>query len=324
MSSSHMPVPLAPSLVLHPDGITEEGHTILLDSKGECIARNIEALGSNMIFSLTWQGWILSLNRDDFRTMLCNPHTLEKIELPRLVAHQLPRDFECALSDKPTSVGCVVVALHPDDTCFWYCHIGGHEWIKYDYDVGSQQYDVKGLVWKKIIIDHLTPCKGKFYFPISYLKHGVLEFDPSPKTHIMTLQGLPTVVPPNPYGYRAHTCNFELDNEPCRFFAYFYEDRKVVTSIALYKMDVARQQWYEVDEIGDRALLWSGYRGGCCSATRFGLEPNCVYWISQDDSSMHIFNIVENTERVCYHPSEDLPRLSSEAFWLLPSNSTIN
>jgi len=72
----------------------------------------------------------------------------------------------------------------------------------------------------------------------------------------MTIHGLPQVVPPNPYGYRAHDCNFVLDNEPYRFLAYFYTDQWIVTSIALYKMDVARRQWYKVDDIGDRALLW--------------------------------------------------------------------
>jgi len=135
-------VPMAPCLVLHPDGIAEEGHTVLLDSRGERFARDIEALGSNMRFALTWQGWILSSSRDNFRTSLSNPHTLEKIDLPHL-GHQLPRYFECVLSDMPTSPGCVVVVLHPDAPCLWYCHIGGHEWIKYDYDVGSQQHDIR-------------------------------------------------------------------------------------------------------------------------------------------------------------------------------------
>jgi hypothetical protein len=31
-------------------------------------------------------------------------------------------------------------------------------------------------------------------------------------------------------------------------------------------------------------------------------------------NAMHIFYIAESTRRVCYHPSNDLPKLSSKAF----------
>jgi hypothetical protein len=113
-----------------------------------------------MSFALTWkQGWMLysSSDQDNPCTFLHDPRTLNRIELPHF-PHPLPRVFQCALSDKPTSTaGCVVVILNldpPDDEpCFWYCRVGGmQEWIKHDYDVGRHQYDMEGLVWKKSII----------------------------------------------------------------------------------------------------------------------------------------------------------------------------
>lgn len=167
-TTSSSPLPMLPCLVIDPDEITEDGSTILLDSKGDCHNRNIQALASNMRFSLTWQaGWILASDPINLRTFLYNPHTSDRIELPRF-EHKLPRNFECALSDKPSSCRCIVVVLHPDEAKFWYCHVGGDdEWIKYDYDVGSQKYDREGLIWKKIVISHLTTCKGRFFFNIS-------------------------------------------------------------------------------------------------------------------------------------------------------------
>ncbi|RLN40367.1 hypothetical protein C2845_PM01G01640 [Panicum miliaceum] len=191
-----------------------------------------------------------------------------------------------------------------------------------DRGVRSQKYDAEGMVWKKIVIRHLTPCQGKLYFRASMVKHGILEFNPHPTIRIVPMHSLPRVVPPNPWGFVAHGCRFEMDGEPHQFFVFYYEDPAVATSIALYRIDVDREQWCEVDDIGDRALLWSGYRGGCCSASKFGMELNCVYMIHDYDSSLHIFNITERTERVCFHPSkDDIPELSAEAFWLLPSTN---
>ncbi|OEL24202.1 hypothetical protein BAE44_0014778 [Dichanthelium oligosanthes] len=292
MPSSHLPVPTAPCLVVDPDGITEEGHTILLDTKGECFTCDIKPLANNTRFALTWKGWILSSDPSDCHTFLYDP-TSDEIELPHFADHQqLPRrKYQCALSDNPTNNGCVVVILHPDEPYFWYCRVGGDdEWIKYDYDVGSQQWDTQGLVWEKIVITNLTSCKGKFYFPISRVKHGVIEFNPSPVTHVVAMHDMPRA-------YRAHACYFELDREPYQFYA-FDEGPQIVTDITLYMIDLVNQRFSQVDDISDRALLCSGYNGGCCPASRFGLDPNGVYWITpNDDSSMHIFNIVESTKR---------------------------
>nr|TKV98406.1 hypothetical protein SEVIR_9G558100v2 [Setaria viridis] len=273
---------MAPCLVLDPNGITEEGRTTLLDPTGERVTCDIKPLGEqHEVFAhMEIKGWIPSSDRNDFRTFLYDPMTSDKIELPPF-AHHLPRVFQCALSDKPTNIGCIVVILHPNERCFWYCRIGGpNEWNKYDYDVGSQQYDTKGLVWEKIVIRNLTSCKGKFYFPISGVKHGIIEFNPSPVTRIVTMRGMPR-------GYNADACFFELDEEPYQFFA--FKGASSITGITLYK-----------DRLG--------------KATRFALEPNCVYWIRPHDNSMHIFDIVENTQRVCYHPSEDLPSYPQKHF----------
>ncbi|KAG2555014.1 hypothetical protein PVAP13_9KG460000 [Panicum virgatum] len=242
-----------------------------------------------MSFAHTWkQGWMLYSSSDQNNpcTFLHDPRTLNGIELPDF-PHPLPTGFECALSDKPTNAGCIVVILHPDEPCFWYYRVGvTPEWIRHEYDVGSYQCDTKGLVWKKIMIITLTSCKGKFYFHnFACDEYVIIEFKPSPVIRTIKMHGLQF-----PRGFNAYTCSLEIDEEPYEFFAFNNYKDDDITGITLYKIDLIGQ--------------------------RFALEPNCVYWTGPN--AMHIFNIVENTHRVCYHPSNDLPKLSSEAFWLLP------
>lgn len=334
--ASSQVLPMVPFLAAtDPNSITGDGHAVLLGSNGERLTHDFEALRGSMRFAATCQGWILSLGseqEDNRHAFLYDPYTYHKIELPRFDDNnQLPRNFRAALSsDKPTTTNdgrcTVVVVLHPAKTTMWYCRVGVNEhndaveWIKYEYDVGT--HDVKGLVWRKIVITHLTACQGKFYFPTTMQEHGILEFVPHPTIRLFTMGGLPRTVPPSPCGWRAHNCLFEMDGKHYQFFAYFYKDPTVTTNIALYKMDEGRQKWCEVDGIGDdRALLWCGYGGGCCAASRFGLEPDCVYMIHRYDNLMHVFNVAKRTERVCFHPSEDLAKLPFGAFWLLPTDT---
>nr|CAB3497162.1 unnamed protein product [Digitaria exilis] len=227
-------VPTGPCIVLDPE-TSEEGRTILLDTKGNHHTCNIKPFRGNMSFSRTWKGWILSWDRNDFHTFLYDPWTREEIGLPRFT-HDLPRVFDCALSDKPTNPGCIVVILHPDEPYFWYCRIGGvSEWIKYDYDVGMDPADPKGLTWKNSVLHTLRSCNGRFYFPIASVKHGIIEFKPNPVIRIVTMHGFRG-------GYYANVCNFELDEELYKFYV-FYDNKDNVTDFSLYKVDLVQQRF---------------------------------------------------------------------------------
>jgi hypothetical protein len=97
-------------------------------------------------------------------------------------------------------------------------------------------------VWRKIVVKHLTACQGRFYFPTTTQEHGILEFDLHPAIRVVAMGGLLRVVSPNPWGWCAHGCRFEMDDgEHYQFFAYYYEDPVVTTGIALYRMDVGRR-----------------------------------------------------------------------------------
>jgi hypothetical protein len=130
----------------------------------------------------------------------------------------------------------------PDKPCFWYCRVGGamREWIRHDYDI-------EGLVWEKIVITRLAPYHVKAGGEYGRY-HRAGSSRPSRCMHGLDF----------PRGFRAHTCSFELDEEPYEFFAFNKDGPLDTAGITLYKVDLARQRFVKVDEIGDRALLWSG------------------------------------------------------------------
>jgi hypothetical protein len=73
-----------------------------------------------------------------------------------------------------------------------------------------------------------------------------------------------------------------------------------------------------VDNIGDRAILASSSRNlaGWCPASKFGLSPNSVYWMSGYDNCLHVYDIGTNTEEV--RECEDVEKLSRQPFWIIP------
>ncbi|TVU48479.1 hypothetical protein EJB05_08117, partial [Eragrostis curvula] len=182
-----------------------------------------------------------------------------------------------------------------DETTLWYCHIGGDKWTKYDYNVGTQQMDTKGKVWEKIVISHLAPCKGKFFAFITPEKLGVLEFNPLPTTRVMVLHGIPRNVPPNPGGSMAHFCSFEMDGDLCLFFAYYYGDSSITTSIAFYKLDIGKgkQQWREIDKIGDDRALLCVAQGGTSVCLR-SVVPELIFDCIARHGAPTVLNMIAN------------------------------
>lgn len=201
-----LPVPMVPCLVVDPDSIT-------------CHLRSPGSKGGYCL-------WI--------QMMMVAPSSINPILWRRSSCRILKPSSCCRRYREISSAPCPTARLQMLlDACFWY-----YEWIKHEYDVGSQRYDAQGLLWKKIVITHLTPCQGKFYFSATMVNHGILEFNPHPTIRIVPMHGVPQVVPPNPWGFTAHGCRFETDGEPHQFFVFYYGDPAVATN-----------------DIGDRALL---------------------------------------------------------------------
>ncbi|CAI0552606.1 unnamed protein product [Linum tenue] len=65
----------------------------------------------------------------------------------------------------------------------------------------------------------------------------------------------------------------------------------VVIDMKVYKMDMEMMRWVRIDDLGDRAFLWSN-TWGCypCSASKSGLERNSIYFLQLDEKYLYRFD----------------------------------
>ena len=83
----------------------------------------------------TPQRWLLTLDTPSLRAALWNPSTKEKVELPSM-EKGLPQNCKCLLSREPGSrAGCVVLVVDDDEPEIWFCHVGGEQWARHEYEI---------------------------------------------------------------------------------------------------------------------------------------------------------------------------------------------
>ncbi|TVU36156.1 hypothetical protein EJB05_18073, partial [Eragrostis curvula] len=119
----------------------------------------------NKVICPTARGFLLVRDPDIAATFLWNPMDGDKVLLPHLeeVDDTVLMDSHCVLSDKPAAPGCIVVLVEfSANTLIWYCHPGDDQWVKYEYDVGTQVLPYPGEE------DQHEDC---------HLHHGTLQWD---------------------------------------------------------------------------------------------------------------------------------------------------
>uniref|UniRef100_A0A8I6YW86 KIB1-4 beta-propeller domain-containing protein n=1 Tax=Hordeum vulgare subsp. vulgare TaxID=112509 RepID=A0A8I6YW86_HORVV len=275
---------------------------------------------------VTAHGWVLARDPDTSATFLWDPRDPEHGQVPLPSLPQAPPvGSDCVLSGDPTSPdGCAVVLTEPyDSTALWYCHAGSAspEWVRHEYDLGGKLVVIgRYQSWEKEHVSGLTPYQGKFYYPICLNKYGVLEFSPEPALSIMKTKGIKASLPPS--GDKCvHASNFlvDIDGQLHSVWIFFADlKRQTVNDVAVYKMGFARSRCVRVDSVGDRAIFFSSgrYMAGWCRASKFGLLPNSVYWMSEFDKCLHVYDIGTNTEEV--QQCQGIGGQSNLPFWLLP------
>ncbi|KAM3294278.1 hypothetical protein ACQJBY_037286 [Aegilops geniculata] len=83
----------------------------------------------------TPQRWLLTLDTPSLRAALWNPSTKKKVELPSM-EKDLPENCKCLLSREPGSrAGCVVLVVDDDEPVIWFCHVGGEQWTRHEYEI---------------------------------------------------------------------------------------------------------------------------------------------------------------------------------------------
>jgi hypothetical protein len=275
---------------------------------------------------VTAQGWVLAWDPETSATFLWDPQDPNdsRVALPPL-AQAPPAGSGCVLSGDPTSPGgCTVVISEPcERTVMWYYHIGSAttEWVRHEYDLGGSWAVLgKYRTWIKNHMSGLAASGGKFYNPVMEDECGVLEFSPVPTLSTVKTTGVEITYPPS--GEECvHSNDFllDLDGELYAVWIFFAGvDVNTVADIAIYKMGFGESGSVRVDNIGDRAILASSSRNlaGWCPASKFGLSPNSVYWMSGYDNCLHVYDIGTNTEEV--RECEDVEKLSRQPFWIIP------
>jgi hypothetical protein len=272
---------------------------------------------------VTAQGWVLARDMETSATFLWDPQDPVdgRVALPPL-AQAPPVGSGCVLSGDPTSPdGCTVVIAEPyANTVLWYCHTGAAapEWVRHEYDLGGS-WAVIGSYreWNKKHISGLAACRGKFYYPVWKDECGVVEFSPAPVLSTVKTEGINLTFPPS--GEECVHWNeflLDLDGELYMVAIFFAGlDMLKVADVAVYKMGFAGPRCVRVDDIGDRAIL-AGSLAGWCPASKFGLLPNSVYWMSGYDSCLHVYDIGTNTEEV--RECEDAAKLPRQPYWIIP------
>uniref|UniRef100_A0A0A8XYV7 KIB1-4 beta-propeller domain-containing protein n=1 Tax=Arundo donax TaxID=35708 RepID=A0A0A8XYV7_ARUDO len=95
-------------------------------------------------------------------------------------------------------------------------------------------------------------------------------------------------------------------------------DLDTVFQVTVHKLDISKQEWIQVADLGGQVfLLSSWYFGASRSADKCGLEQNCVYLVDPWDKCLTVYNIKDGTSKV-----QDLKEApaSQQALWMLPND----
>ncbi|KAF7006521.1 hypothetical protein CFC21_021557 [Triticum aestivum] len=237
-----------------------------------------------------------------------------KIELsPLPIEQDLLIDCICLLSNKPTASNCVVLLVEPYATFIWYCHIGGDQWQKHDYDIGTQPaLDLQSE--DKEVITPIAACGGKFYFNSTQIELGVLDFCPAPMFSSIKINDVVDDI----YGVELAPAQVFLVESDGELYMVSLLWAKTIYGARGHRMDFSEQRWRKVYDLGDRAFLLSLFNSGAlCSVGKSGLRENCIYMAYLWEQTLHIFSVKDGSMET--HKLDDAPS-SDKAFWMLPAN----
>ncbi|TVU36250.1 hypothetical protein EJB05_18176, partial [Eragrostis curvula] len=143
--------------------------TVFAIGDGSLHTRVVPQLANSYDYHVTTHGWVL------------------------LGRRKPPSNWECYLSDAPTSPSCVVLVLNLNKPRFMYCRVGDDRWSTLAYDIGEVPVPPEGTATQKIVIQKAAVVDGKFYFHETR-ELGVIDFS-STATKTMPagvqLSGLP-------------------------------------------------------------------------------------------------------------------------------------
>nr|CAB3479148.1 unnamed protein product [Digitaria exilis] len=270
----------------------------------------------------TSHGLLLVRDPASMATSLLDPASGKEIHLPPLagVEDATLMHSHCLVSGEPAAPGgCVVFLVAPgDDTFIWYCRPGDDDWVKHDYDIGTQILDIEEDLYEKSVICPIAQCRGKFYFNPGDTEMGVLEFVPAgPVFGSVAIDD--TIAADGSYGYEeeddgGNGCAVYLVESDGELYmvTFLFADstRKEIDRGSVHRMDFAERRWRKVSDLGGRVFLVSVfYFGASCSVQGDGheLRQDCVYM----PGKKALLGTIE-VQKLDGAPTSD------KVFWVLP------
>ena len=208
----------------------------------------------------------------------------------------------------------LVLLIEPDNPVIHYCQIGGVEWVKYEYDIGTLDLPDLGEGCKeKLVICSIAAFNARFYFNGGFDELGVLEFTPAPAFSSVAIRDAIE----QPFGFQK-VFLVESGQELFMVSLISFSDPNVVRRVLVHRMDFSRQEWREAGDIGGRAFLLSPwYFGASRPAAECGLEADCVYVAYAGRRRLLVFNVKDGPTRM---QDLDGAPVSKLALWMLPTN----
>uniref|UniRef100_A0A0D3GCH1 KIB1-4 beta-propeller domain-containing protein n=1 Tax=Oryza barthii TaxID=65489 RepID=A0A0D3GCH1_9ORYZ len=308
-STSRRPAAPSPFLVLYDDADGGRPATTTLYNVADGVHRpcDIDDQRTKRSWVTSHGGWVLTWDSATLATFLWNPYAAAAGETTNVALPSFgraPPDIEacCALSTgEPAAAGgglFTVVMVEVDSNVLWYCHAGATSsssspaWAKHEYDIGDER-----------TISGFTPCGGKLYYLIQPgMSYGVLEFSPDHQPVFTTVRAKPIRLFATAEDCMLVFSVFPVDvnGELHLVFIFKGEDCKAVVDVAVYRVYLEKRKHVRIRSIGDRAILVGGSNGfgGWCRASRHGLLPNSIYWVSPFDNRLHVYDLGEKTEEI--------------------------
>jgi hypothetical protein len=275
-------------------------------------------------YHVTPHGWVLLVAPGPSpRARLWNPRSGQSVSLPAM-EREPPKDWECCLSAAPTSRSCVVLVLHKKEPKFIYCRVGDSRWSAHEYDIGEVKLPPSYAPPRKIVIHDAVAVGGRFYFTTG--KMGTIDFSPAAAPELSFIDYPVPDFPDGSNGRREYMVESRGELfSVCICVKGFTPE---IQTVCVYKIDLSSGRAAissEVDDLGDRVFLLSYSNAQLlCSASKYGVKGNCVYFFhnvmgDMDGGPLYIFDMDDKSLKTV-RPCPEMAELLRSPFWMLPTD----
>uniref|UniRef100_A0ACD5U4G0 Uncharacterized protein n=1 Tax=Avena sativa TaxID=4498 RepID=A0ACD5U4G0_AVESA len=289
---------------------------------GGGVRHGLEEELKNKSLCPTAQGWILVHEPEAATTYLLDAQSRQRIQLPDLAMEQRLIPYcSCLLAGAPTAAGCLVLLVEPAAAFIWYCRVGGGDWTKHEYDIGTAGDEYRA---DKKLIAPIAAYRGRFYFNAMATEMSVLELRPGAG---LAFSSVATELADAERYKQALVFMVRTDEEEEEdlYKVVLLHNGGGFDKAKVFRMDFSEHRWCLVDDLGGRAFFVGQmyFGASCVPVAGDGIRRNCVYSLVAAKNTFRIFNLKEGTLEVQnlapYEPMLETVG-KSRLSWVLPTH----